>query len=76
MIDGFLFGIGLYIALYLIHSLIHGGWRKDDSDSDKESSGFMILTDHRTGCQYLMTTLGGVTPRLDINGNPICKKEN
>lgn len=35
-------------------------------------SGMQILTDHGTGCQYLRATGGGLTPRLDAQGKPVC----
>lgn len=31
-----------------------------------------LYTDNRNGCQYLGTRFGGLTPRLDANGNHIC----
>lgn len=49
----------------------------DDTDNKLtgDRSNLRILIDHGTGCQYLTTAGGGVTPRLDANGVPICKKE-
>lgn len=34
-----------------------------------------VTTDHLTGCQYLMGSRGGLTPRLDADGNHICNKQ-
>lgn len=41
---------------------------RDDSDSATERSGMNVLTDHKTGLQYLESTNGGLTPRLDEEG--------
>ncbi|KRB22717.1 DUF6440 family protein [Mesorhizobium sp. Root172] len=39
---------------------------KDDTDPPGARSGFSLLTDAGTGCQYLAHS--GLTPRLDANG--------
>lgn len=31
-----------------------------------------ILTDNQTGCQYVVTISGGVTPRMDATGKQMC----
>lgn len=31
-----------------------------------------IHTDPQTGCQYLAAPGGGITPRLDASGRPVC----
>ncbi len=48
---------------------------KDDSDPEPWGwpSQLIPRTDHLTGCQYLETTRGAITPRLDHNGKHICK---
>lgn len=46
---------------------------RDDSDPPDGNSGMKPRTDHRTGCQYLTTSYGGITPRLDHNGKHICE---
>lgn len=40
----------------------------DDSDSPEGRSGLTPRTDHKTGCQYLESKFGGLTPRVDGNG--------
>lgn len=41
----------------------------DDSDRDGwHRSGATVVTDHRTGLQYLSPRGGGITPRLDEHG--------
>lgn len=47
----------------------------DDCDSPIGRCGMKPMTDHRTGCQYLATSSGGLTPRLDADGRQICRKE-
>lgn len=48
-----------------------------DNIKDKKRSGLSIYIDHETGCQYLGTVFGGLTPRLDRDGKPICiEKDN
>lgn len=47
----------------------------DDTDNKLtgDRSNLHILVDHGTGCQYLTQPRGGLTPRLNLNGAPICK---
>lgn len=41
----------------------------------RSRSGLALYTDHKTGCQYVKAGLfGGITPRLDEQGRPICRK--
>jgi len=44
---------------------------RDDSDPLGGRSGMMVLTDDKTGCQYLYR--GGLTPRMDAMGKQVCK---
>lgn len=48
----------------------------DDSDSPTgERSGVKPRTDHLTGCQYLESSRGGITARLDSDGKHVgCKR--
>ena len=47
---------------------------KDDTDPVDSRSGFRLMIDSGTGCQYLQAGyFGGMTPRLNRNGNHICK---
>lgn len=45
----------------------------DDTDNKVtgERSGVVPITDHLTGCQYLKTLWGGITPRMDSDGNQV-----
>lgn len=44
---------------------------RDDTDGE-ERSGMRLMTDARSGCQYLGAPWGGITPRMDRNGHHIC----
>jgi hypothetical protein len=46
----------------------------DDTDNKLTGarSDMRILVDHGTGCQYLRSSGGGLTPRLDKDGKPMC----
>jgi|GEM_PF-5098882 len=48
---------------------------RDDSDPPAGRSDMKIMTDHMTGCQYLMSARGGLTPRMDENGKQMCLKK-
>lgn len=47
---------------------------RDDTDPPAGRSDMEIMTDHATGCQYLMGSRGGLTPRLDESGKQMCTK--
>lgn len=65
---------------------IHGGdvpeidsgkwWKPNyditDNPDDEKRSGLNLHIDHGTGCHYLVTKFGGITPRFDENKNQIC----
>jgi len=44
-----------------------------DNRESRERSGASLVIDHGTGCHYLSKIFGGITPRLDKNGNQICR---
>jgi hypothetical protein len=67
-------GIAIVLALVLV--LIFGSInpRTLDETDDHETgkrSGMNVLIDHGTNCQYLKAS-GGLTPRLDVSGKPMC----
>lgn len=43
--------------------------KRDNTDGPNGRSGLQLLTDCGTGLQYLSVATGGITPRLDENGN-------
>lgn len=68
--------LGLMLALLLLNAIADAyRWGFDDTDNVEtgERSDMSVFTDHGTGCQYLARWLSGLTPRLDQNGNPMCK---
>ena len=76
----YLFGVlgGLLIAMLFAGVISFGNSSPLDSTDDHVTgarSQMRILVDHGTGCQYLKTASGGLTPRLDAQGKPMCKVE-
>lgn len=86
--DGFGLGVAVAIGwtcgiafISSVSHLIDGfglfhGMGRDDTDSDKERSNLGLRTDHGTGCQYLVTRQGAITPRLDARGSPLCTPQD
>lgn len=67
-VSGFMFTFGGFMAIALLVPLF------TSSDKGKKVRDYEVLVDQDTGCQYLMTDKGGVTPRLDADGKHICTK--
>ena len=77
-------GVGKYIALMICIGFVVtwvltltpvGNWTTplDSTDkSNKHRSGVTLITDYGTGCQYLETNFGGITPRLNADGTQVC----
>lgn len=68
--------IGIVLIGILFGWLVIGltGWGMDDSDvSAWNRSGMQVLTDHRTGVQYLYKS-GSLIVRRDAEGNVITAK--
>lgn len=57
---------------------IQFGWNQSsigrDATDGEQRSGMALRTDAETGCQYLEGTNGGITPRLNSNGEHICSR--
>ncbi|MCE9565767.1 MAG: DUF6440 family protein [Planctomycetes bacterium] len=65
--------LAAFLIVILLSTMFHGTAGRDDSDEQHgKRSGLTVYTDYKTGCQYLGTILGGVTPRLDRDGKPVC----
>ncbi len=63
----------LVLAAIVFVAITH--WtQRDDSDGVKRS-GMIVYTDALTGCQYLGTIMGSITPRLDKDGKIVCVKD-
>ena len=71
VVFGFGVGMGLAIGILVVAlavSLINGlTTSRDDSDSKHGRSNMQVLTDEKTGLQYLRSK-SGMTPRFDANG--------
>lgn len=68
--------VGIVLLVWGIHWLVWLSATDADDPSKYRLSGLTPMTDHRTGCQYLETFLGALTPRLDVTGKPICGESN
>lgn len=65
-----------WVWLNVAHGIVSYTTPLDDSDrSHSVRSGLGVKTDHMTGCQYLVTKWGGITPRLDGAGRQVCRKD-
>lgn len=72
-------GVWAFVCLLIFTCIsLSVNWLKGNFDRDStdgvERSGMKIHIDAQTGCQYLSVKGGGVTPRINPNGQPICKK--
>nr|WP_300312811.1 hypothetical protein [Halomonas sp.] len=70
--EGFAFAMGTMVAI-CVCALVYGvisrvDNHKDDSDPVDGRSGVSVVTDAKTGLQYLRAPGGGITPRLTIDG--------
>ena len=65
--------VGNFLMLFIIIALAYScsSIGRDTTDG-KRRSGVELRIDALTGCHYLEGTRGGLTPRLDANGNHIC----
>jgi hypothetical protein len=66
--------ITVTVANYLLATYTEIG--RDDTDPPRGRSNMKILIDHQTGCQYLMSARGGLTPRLDESGRLMYSKKS
>lgn len=65
--------VGLSIVLIALLAFEHFyPLEKDSTDPIDGRSGLNIKVDALTGCQYLTTTDGGLTPRLDKSCAQLC----
>lgn len=71
----------IWVVLALVTVIVFGlsamsKWQPTDSTdySTSDRSGLKLHTDAMTGCQYLSTSGGGITPRLDRNGHQVCQQ--
>lgn len=79
--DGYNFALGVALFTVLVVQIIPGvlsgihlGYY-DDSDNILGfiRSGLKVRIDHLSGCEYLETWSGSITPRLDRDGKQVCR---
>ena len=66
--------LALSLIIILLTTVGHGTGRDDTDEPHGRHSGMTVYTDYGTGCQYIGTVLGGISPRLGADGKPICAK--
>lgn len=66
-----------WIIGYYVFSFVAGQFEMGFDDTDDklsgERSGMALHIDNRTGCHYLASSAGSLTPRLDKSGRQICE---
>lgn len=64
------------LTLWGAKAAIAFGWIDGAYDAtdgpNGERSNMALRTDHGTGCQYLETLWGGITPRMGPDGKQVC----
>ncbi len=59
----------------LVFLFVCGCVDSDDTDGPDGPSGLTLVTDHKTGCQYVgfrgLYGAGGITPRVDGHGHHV-----
>lgn len=64
---------GIFVS-WLINQMPFGRDNTDEPGWFGKRSGVTPTIDRATGCQYLRTSDGGITPRLDFDGRQVgCK---
>lgn len=64
--------IAMALGLLVLINLYNVMQPRDSTDSGSARSGLSLHVDARTGCHYLGTARGGITPRYDRDGTHIC----
>lgn len=62
------------IPVIALLSSVFGSYDDTDDQERKIRSGVSIRVDYRTGCQYLVTMFGGITPRMEVDGRQVCQR--
>jgi len=68
--------LGGVIAVFSIVGLVDQLAPRDSTDTATERSGMTLRTDALTGCQYLESRTGYLTPRLDSDKMIICNEDS
>ena len=70
---GFITTAAVLISIVIVVGLwAHHQPPRDNSDPVGGRSNMSVLTDALTGCQYLATQRGGITPRMDADNKQGC----
>lgn len=72
-LQGALMGLGAFLLIVGLVAVLSWFVPRDDTDGPERRSGMSLYTDAGTGCQYVGAS-GGLTPRLDAEGKPMCTK--
>ena len=62
--------------IFFLSALVHwAGYGRDETDDRGAGthSNMRLRTDHGTGCQYLESRQGSLTPRLSRTGQQVCR---
>lgn len=65
------------LVVFIVQSSVQPRPAQPRDSTDPASgprSGMAVRVDELTGCQYLAVYRGGITPRLDASGRPICDR--
>lgn len=63
----------IWIAAKELDAAVFAQWGIGrDATDGAQRSGVALRTDAATGCDYLLSPWGGITPRLDRAGKHIC----
>lgn len=72
-LQGALMGVGICLVCVGLITVLNWFVPRDSTDGPERRSGMALYTDAGTGCQYVGAS-GGLTPRLDFEGKPMCTK--
>jgi hypothetical protein len=66
--------IAWIVVCVVLLAAAHACTPRDDSDPvEGGRSGVSVTRDALTGCEYLRTPFGGITPRMDNTGKQVCR---
>ena len=69
---GFITTAAVLISIVIVAAISMHRPPRDNSDPVGGRSNMSVLTDALTGCQYLATQRGGITPRMDADNKQVC----
>jgi hypothetical protein len=66
-------GFGFVLVVGVVAQAAGYGWDDTDNRPTGVHSEMRLRTDHGTGCQYLESQEGALTPRVDRSGRQVCR---